>query len=193
MRHALEWFVGATVTLAGVASYVVFAPADMLFDAPRAAQATGPDTRTERVARAEIARVTEAYAPARDVTWEFTPLAEQEVWALATDSSDHLIQIESGRMAYLGGETVDDATIRYVVNHEMGHQVTYRIYGTGDWHALEVMLEETFSGGPATRDVNGWELSADVIGAALSGKHGDFTDSQVAIGQAHLDMVSTLD
>lgn len=145
-------------------------------------------THTEVVALKEINRLREAYPPAQDVTWTFRSLSDRDVWGLAYNGDDNLIEIESEQMHYLDGEPVTDDMVRYVVRHELGHQITYDIYENDD--AAESRLERLFTG-EETDAVDGLELSADVIAAVLNdaGPGDQFSAGQLAAAQSLVDTV----
>ena len=122
-----------------------------------------PDSEVSRIAADEISRLASEGYPVCEANWAFTDTMEKYL-GLAYDNDRNFIMMNSNAEHYTTNDKPLDATVRHVVRHEFGHQVTFQFFASADPDSGPA-LAEIFTGDPNTPE--GFEVAADAISAAL--------------------------
>lgn len=132
-----------------------------------------------------------------EVNWNFIPLESKNIWGQAHDSTDNRIDIASDTMFYTGGQIAEDFQVEFTIAHELAHHITFQHYPNQtmeDQINTEIELEKHFTG-KATEEIDGWEISADIIAACILPDNPvsqRFTVGQIETGCAMLSATDTL-
>lgn len=156
------------------------------------------ETHNSAIASVTIPEIeANAFPAICEVNWNFIPLDSKSIWGQAHDSADNRIDISSDTLLYTDGTKAEDFQIEFTIAHELGHHITFQHFpNTTEQEQIdsEIALEKYFTG-KATEEIDGWEISADILAACI------LPDNPVSISLAltpgqidrACDMVSSTD
>lgn len=181
-----------TIIAAALAILSSFSTGDPETAAPIVCGEAREDTAVTRIAADEIFRLTSEGYPACEVEWIFQDgLPGSDAYlGLAYDNQNNSVQINTRTTTYTNTGKPLDAYVRHVVRHEFGHQITYVNYPATGGTATDRELAYLFTGDHQT--LEGYEVAADAIAAALSDDREAYAAWQIDLAQSMLDNTPTL-